>query len=144
MSARSATARDGRPRLVVRVKLGADASFGPGKAALLEALDRLGSISAAARAMDMSYRQAWMLVETMNQTFRAPVITTTQGGVRGGGATLTPLGRRLVATYRSLQHKAAASVRHDLVAIMQLTAPIPSPAPRRTRTGRRSRARPTA
>lgn len=91
------------PQLVVRVKLGGDGVFGPGKAELLESIDRLGSISAAARSMRMSYRQAWMLLDTMNKAFRGPLVETSQGGPRGGGATLTHLGKRILVCYRTLQ-----------------------------------------
>src|ERR1041385_2944437 len=110
------------PQLVVRIKLGGDGVFGPGKADLLESIDRLGSISAAARAMRMSYRQAWMLLDTMNQAFRGPLVETSQGGPRGGGAALTHMGKRILVCYRALQRKAAKSTRDDLEAILSLTA----------------------
>ena len=111
-----------RAQLVVRIKLGGDGVFGPGKAELLESIDRLGSISAAARVMRMSYRQAWMLLDTMNQAFRGPLVETRQGGPRGGGAVLTHLGKRILVCYRALQRKAAKSTRDDLEAILSLTA----------------------
>jgi molybdate transport system regulatory protein len=110
------------PQLVVRIKLGGDGTFGPGKAELLESIDRLGSISTAARAMRMSYRQAWMLLDTMNQAFRGPLVQTSRGGPRGGGATLTHLGKQILVCYRALQRKAAKSTRDDLEAILSLTA----------------------
>jgi molybdate transport system regulatory protein len=110
------------PQLVVRIKLGGDGVFGPGKAELLESIDRLGSISGAARAMRMSYRQAWMLLDTMNQAFRGPLVETSQGGQRGGGAALTDLGKRILVGYRTLQRKAAESTHDDLEAILSLTA----------------------
>ena len=108
--------------LLVRVKLQGGGVFGPGKAELLEQIGQLGSISAAARAMRMSYRQAWKLIETMNGAFREPVIATSQGGVRGGGATLSPLGKQLIRSYRSLQQKAARSTATDLEVIADLVA----------------------
>jgi len=119
------------PQLVVRIKLGGDGVFGPGKAELLESIDRLGSISAAARAMRMSYRQAWMLLDTMNQAFRGPLVETSQGGRRGGGAALTDLGKRILVGYRTLQRKAAESTRDDLEAILSLTAAALRPAQRK-------------
>ena len=122
------------PQLVVRIKLGGDGVFGPGKAELLESIDRLGSISAAARAMRMSYRQAWMLLDTMNQAFRGPLVETSQGGARGGGAALTHLGKRILICYRTLQRKAAESTHDDLKAILSLTAPGFRPALRKRRT----------
>jgi len=108
--------------LIVRIKLGNGSTFGPGKAELLESIGRLGSISAAARAMRMSYRQAWMLLDTMNQAFRAPVVETSQGGPSGGCAALTHLGERILVCYRALQRKAAKSTRGDLEAILSLRA----------------------
>ncbi len=87
-------------------------AFGPGKADLLEAIEKTGSISAAARALGMSYRRAWDLVDTMNRSFRAPLVLTGRGGAARGGAQVTALGRKVVARYRALQRaleKAAAS-----------------------------------
>lgn len=129
------------PQLVVRIKLGGNGVFGPGKAELLEGIDRLGSISAAARAMRMSYRQAWMLLDTMNQAFRGPLVETSQGGPRGGGATLTHLGRRIVVGYRTLQRKAAESTHDDLEAILSLTAAGFRPALRKRPGSQRVRCR---
>ena len=78
-------------------------ALGPGKAALLEQIDASGSISKAALALEMSYSRAWRLVETMNSLFRAPLVATSAGGRRGGGARLTPEGREVLALYRSLE-----------------------------------------
>src|SRR5262245_58770957 len=100
------------PKLVVRIKLPDDSIMGPGKADLLEQIDRSGSISVAARAMRMSYRQAWMLIDTLNAAFGRPVIDTSQGGRSGGGAQLTSLGRELLARYRKLQGKIEKSTRN--------------------------------
>lgn len=127
------------PQLVVRIKLGGDAVFGPGKAELLESIERLGSLSAAARSMQMSYRQAWMLADTMNQAFQGPLVETSQGGTRGGGATLTPLGRQILVCYRTLQRKAAESTRDDLEAILSLRAVGFRPALRKRRGSHRLR-----
>jgi molybdate transport system regulatory protein len=106
--------------LVLRVKLG-DGILGPGKIELLERIDRLGSISAAARDMKMSYRQAWMLVETINEKFREPLVRTAQGGQRGGGTTLTPAGRKLVRCYRSMLARIAKLVASELETIVEMT-----------------------
>ena len=70
----------------------------------------------------MSYRQAWTLLDTMNETFRSPVVETSAGGPRGGGATLTHLGKRILACYRTMQQKAARSMQDDLEAITNLLA----------------------
>ncbi len=77
--------------------------LGPGKVALLEAIDAAGSISAAARTMGMSYRRAWLLLDEMHEMFSSPVAETAHGGARGGGATLTPFGRELIARYRAME-----------------------------------------
>jgi molybdate transport system regulatory protein len=120
------------PRLVVRIKLRGDSIMGPGKADLLERIDQLGSISAAARELGMSYRQAWMLIDTLNAAFGRPVIETNQGGRSGGGARLTRLGRRILLGYRAVQQTAEQSTRDDLQAMMKLMAP---PAGRARRRG---------
>jgi molybdate transport system regulatory protein len=100
--------------LTLRV-LGAGApAMGPGKAELIERIAATGSISAAARAMGMSYRRAWQLVEALNASYKAPVVVTAVGGKRGGGARVTPQGRRLVALFRAMEDKASAAIAADL------------------------------
>jgi molybdate transport system regulatory protein len=89
-------------------------AIGPGKAELIERVAETGSISAAARAMGMSYRRAWQLAEALNKDFREPVIITAIGGTRGGGARVTPFGRRLVSQFHAMEDKASAAIRADL------------------------------
>jgi molybdate transport system regulatory protein len=89
-------------------------AMGPGKAELIERIAETGSISAAARAMGMSYRRAWQLVEALNAAFKEPVIVTAVGGERGGGARVTPYGRRLAVLFRKLEGKASAAIAADL------------------------------
>jgi molybdate transport system regulatory protein len=101
-----------KPRL--RILLGSDIAIGPGKADLLEAIGRTGSISAAAREMEMSYRRAWLLVDTMNQCFKGPLIEAVKGGSGGGGAQITALGLDVLARYRAMELKAAASVSTEM------------------------------
>jgi molybdate transport system regulatory protein len=109
--------RDGAaPRLSLRLDL-PGGRIGPGKIALLEAIEREGSISAAGRALAMSYRRAWELVDTLNRLLGTPAVATSPGGVRGGGATLTEAGRRLVSDYRAIEaaaQQAAAPRLADL------------------------------
>lgn len=100
--------------LRVRVMQGDTIAFGPGKADLLQAIVRTGSISGAAREMQMSYRRAWLLVEEMNRCFASPLVATATGGARGGGAAVTELGQEVLARYRRMQKKAAASIAADL------------------------------
>lgn len=83
--------------LIVRIDLGPHGRLGPGKLLLLENIDKHGSISAAGRAMNMSYRQAWSLVDQLNQAFKEPVVTSQTGGKSGGGAALTEFGKLLLA-----------------------------------------------
>jgi molybdate transport system regulatory protein len=90
------------PQVRVRVLADSLVAIGPGKADLLESIASTGSISAAARAMGMSYRRAWLLVGTMNSCFRSPLVTATKGGTEGGGAVLTPTGRKVLREYRKL------------------------------------------
>jgi len=80
-----------------------DIALGPGKADLLEAIAREGSLSAAAKALNISYRRVWSMVESMNNGFRTPLVSTAHGGTKGGGATVTELGQTVLAQYRSLQ-----------------------------------------
>lgn len=86
-----------------------DVAMGPGKADLLEAIARAGSISAAARTMEMSYRRAWMLVEVMNRSFREPLVRSAVGGTHGGGAQLTEAGTRVLAKFRAMEAAAMAA-----------------------------------
>ena len=89
-------------------------AIGPGKAELIARIAQTGSISAAARAMGMSYRRAWQLVEALNRDFREPIVITAVGGTRGGGARITPFGRRRVAAFRAMEAKASAAIAADL------------------------------
>ena len=81
------------PTLSIRVDLRPGASIGPGKARLLELIAETGSISAAARAMEMSYRRAWLLIDDLKAVFGEAVVETAAGGAKGGGAHLTRRGR---------------------------------------------------
>ena len=89
-------------------------AMGPGKAELIERIAATGSISAAARAMGMSYRRAWQLVEALNRDYRERVIDTSTGGKRGGGARVTPFGKNILALYRQMEKKAATAIAVDL------------------------------
>jgi molybdate transport system regulatory protein len=95
-----------KPRLFLRLDLARGVRLGPGKIRLLEEIARQGSISAAGRAMKMSYRRAWLLVDDLNASFRAPVVTTRLGGAGGGKASVTALGRAAIRAYRALERDA--------------------------------------
>ena len=104
-------------RLTVRVDLTNQGAIGPGKIKLLELVGELGSISAAGRAMGMSYRRAWTLIDGLNGSFRSPVVTTQPGGARGGGAALTDLGHDVIARYRAIERAAAKASASELAAL---------------------------
>ena len=100
--------------LSLRISLEPGGKIGPGKIALLEEIAACGSISGAGRAMAMSYRRAWELVEDMNSIFVGPVVERQIGGRNGGGATLTPLGRAVVTRYRAIERAAHEAARGQL------------------------------
>src|SRR5579864_7918189 len=104
----------------IRILLGSSIAIGPGKAALLEAIGETGSIAAAGRRMGMSYRRAWLLTKTMNACFREPLIDAAKGGVGGGGARLTPMGREVLALYRAMEDHAATAVIPDMAKLRGL------------------------
>ena len=93
------------------------ARIGPGKIALLESIRDTGSISAAARSMGMTYKRAWLLLDSMNQAFTEPVVISAPGGAGGGGARLTPFGAEVLKRYRRILRKAATMAATDLAAL---------------------------
>jgi len=103
--------------LYLRVDFGEHGALGPGKTRLMELIAETGSISAAGRAMGMSYRRAWLLVDSLNAAFAEPLVAKQTGGSGGGGAALTRLGRDVVLRYRRVERRAAAAGRKDLVAL---------------------------
>ncbi|HEY5208958.1 MAG TPA: winged helix-turn-helix domain-containing protein [Stellaceae bacterium] len=118
-------------RLTIRIDLPPSGQLGPGKARLLELIGETGSISAAGRALEMSYRRAWLLVDALNHTFREPLVSTMLGGKAGGGARLTPFGREVLLHYRRLEARAASACKPQLVALeAALAKPAGGTAPR--------------
>lgn len=111
--------------LRLRVDFGAYGAIGPGKIRLLELIGEHGSISTAGRAMKMSYRRAWLLVESLNLAFREPVVSTQRGGSDGGGASLTAFGRNLIVRYRAIETEAATAVEENLRALGSALAKKP-------------------
>ena len=114
-----------KARARIRVQFGAAFAIGPGKADLLQAVAETGSISAAARRMGMSYRRAWLLVDTMNQCFREPVVDTATGGKGGGGAQITSFGRAVLKCYRTMETRAMASISKLMPDISRLLRKTP-------------------
>jgi molybdate transport system regulatory protein len=119
------------PVVRFRIDFTAHANVGPGKIALLEAIRSTGSLSQAARELGMSYRRAWLLMSSLNETFKTPVVKASTGGRGGGGATLTKFGEQLIESYRALARDISS------VAARRLNAIVPAVA-------RRSAAKPTA
>lgn len=105
------------PSLSLRINLDPDGRIGPGKIELLEQIAAFGSISAGARQMKMSYKHAWGLVEDMNRVFGKPVVATSHGGKRGGGAELTPVGLAVVSRFRAIERAAAAAAEPHITAL---------------------------
>ncbi len=106
--------RSSDPKLRLRILFGPDAMMGPGKADLLEHIGKTGSIAAAGRAMGMSCKRAWQLVEVMNAIFTHPLVESSRGGASGGGATLTDQGQRVLTLYRALEARVAAASATEL------------------------------
>lgn len=102
------------PKLIFRLQLEPEGRIGRGKIELLSHIRETGSISAGGRAMDMSYRRAWLLVDEMNRLFRQPVVESQRGGKQGGGAVLTPFGEALIARYHAMEEKAQAALAADI------------------------------
>jgi molybdate transport system regulatory protein len=105
------------PSLSLRIDLDPEGRIGPGKIQLLESIRACGSISAAGRAMGMSYKRAWDLVDEINRVCGQPAVERQTGGKNGGGAILTPFGTSLVARYRKIERDAASAVRKELAAL---------------------------
>ena len=101
-------------RLTIRLDFELGRRLGAGKVALLEAIEKTGSISAAGRAHQMSYRRAWLLVDELNQLFATPVVAAHHGGAKGGGASLTDEGRRVVALYRDAEAKMRSAAQGEI------------------------------
>jgi molybdate transport system regulatory protein len=103
------------------------ARIGPGKAKLLESIRDTGSISAAARDMGMSYKRAWLLLDSINQAFTESVVTAATGGSGGGGATLTPFGAEVLERYRRVHDQANRAATDDLAALTRRARPEAGP-----------------
>jgi molybdate transport system regulatory protein len=108
-----------RLKIKVQIFCGDEIAMGPGKADLLDAIAREGSISAAGRALGMSYRRAWLLVDAMNRCWDLPLVLTAVGGKRHGGARLSELGLGVLRQYRALQRHAADAEAGEAWTAMQ-------------------------
>lgn len=95
-------------------------AVGPGKVALLEAVQQTGSISAAALSLGMSYRRAWLLIDELNRCLREPAVQSTSGGSRGGRSGLTATGQTIISLYRRIEATAEQACAHDIAALKAL------------------------
>jgi molybdate transport system regulatory protein len=109
-------------RLNIRIDLAGGLRIGPGKVAVLEEIARSGSISAAGRALRMSYRRTWELVEDLNTGLGTPVVETAAGGSGGGGTVLTPAGKAIIERYRAIEMDTAVAARKHLLALNRFRA----------------------
>src|SRR5215213_5235550 len=117
----------GMARVRISIVFESGARIGPGKARLLESIRDTGSISAAARDMGMSYKRAWLLLDSINQAFTEPVVTAATGGSGGGGATLTPFGAEVLERYRRVHDQANRTATDDLAALARRSRPEAGP-----------------
>lgn len=106
--------------LKLRLHRGDDIALGPGKIELVEALQNTASISSAARSLKMSYRRAWDMIDTMNQCFEYPLVTTVTGGKGGGGVELTDLGQQVLSQYKSMEQTTIQSIEADMTQLTSL------------------------
>jgi molybdate transport system regulatory protein len=106
----------------LRIAAGDVIAIGPGKVALLEAIAETGSITAAAKSLDMSYRRAWLLLDELNRALKQPAVDSAKGGQHGGGSALTDTGRELIALYRRVEATAARACMNDLTRLIGLIA----------------------
>jgi molybdate transport system regulatory protein len=113
-------------KIKIQIYCGDEIAMGPGKADLLDSIMREGSISAAGRALGMSYRRTWLLVDMMNRCWNQPLVETAAGGSHGGGARVTDLGKSVLAQYRSLLATAQIAERgEDWAALQSVLRTVP-------------------
>ena len=110
-------------RFRMRIMKGETIALGPGKVSLLEAVRKHGSISAAARSLDMSYRRAWLLIDELNRSLQSPATISEQGGQSGGGCVLTPVGESIVRLYRDVETQAQAACAEQIASLTKLLKP---------------------
>lgn len=107
-------------RFRLRITAGDVIAIGPGKIVLLEAIGETGSITAAAKRLDMSYRRAWLLLDELNRSLARPAVDSAKGGLQGGGSEVTAVGRQLVEIYRRIEATASAACREDIRRLVSL------------------------
>jgi molybdate transport system regulatory protein len=110
-------------RFRMRILAGDRIAIGPGKIALLEAIRVTGSLTDAAKRLDMSYRRAWLLLDELNGSLRTPAVLSVKGGPQGGGSQVTSVGERLVDIYRRIEDTAASANARDIKRLLTMLAP---------------------
>ncbi|PKM38026.1 MAG: ModE family transcriptional regulator [Gammaproteobacteria bacterium HGW-Gammaproteobacteria-10] len=118
------TTSTNKPNLVrPRIYIGDTIALGPGKIDLLRSIERTSSIAAAARALNMPYKRAWLLIDSLNQGFGRAVVSTASGGIGGGGAVLTTLGKNLLDRYTALEERINSASHREIEALCALASP---------------------
>lgn len=120
--AKSKPSASKQPEFRIRFMKGDEIAIGPGKVALLESIHATGSISAAAKQQGMSYRRAWLLVDTMNRCFKRPLVATITGGLEGGGTSVTSEGTAIIKLYRQMEALATKATLRQIEAIQSRLA----------------------
>jgi len=110
----------------VRIYLAGSLAVGPGRVELLEGVQRTGSLAKAARGMEMSYRRAWLLMQSLNDSLSSPATIAVKGGRNGGGATVTPTGLALIRAYRRLEAKATCEAQKQFAKFVEPASPVTS------------------
>jgi molybdate transport system regulatory protein len=129
-------------RLSIRIYLDqSHHGLGPGMAQMLEGVAAHGSIRKSAAAMAMSYRKAWLLIQNMQESFGGAVVTTSIGGSDGGGATLTPLGKTLLGTFRRIEARATRATAADVKMLVAMTKKRTKQKAAKTRAKRKTKAK---
>lgn len=116
-------------RFRLRITAGDVIALGPGKITLLEAIAATGSLTAAAKHIDMSYRRAWLLLHELNDALKTPAVDSAKGGQHGGGSALTEVGQRVIDLYRQIEATAAAACSDDIAELLGLMVKTPRKTP---------------
>ena len=109
-------------RFRLRITAGDVIAIGPGKIALVEAIAKTGSITSAAKSLDMSYRRAWLLLDELNRALKKPAVDSAKGGQNGGGSQVTDAGLQLITLYRDIEEKAAKACRSEVSRLLRMMA----------------------
>jgi len=107
-------------RFRLRVTAGDAIAIGPGKIALIEAIAKTGSITSAAKSLDMSYRRAWLLLDDLNRSLKKPAVDSAKGGRDGGGSQVTEAGMQLITLYREIEVTAARACRTEVSRLLRM------------------------